>query len=426
MFRDSGKMRIGTLFSGIGSPEQAAKRIGGYEFIFACEFDKYARQSFLANYEINISHFHIYVNDMDGTQLRNKVDLIVGGAPCQDFSIAGLRAGVEGHRGQLIWQYFRIIKEARPKYFIYENVKGMVSDRGGKTLSDFLTVFRSIGYNCHYEVLNTKDYGVPQNRERLFIVGFLDMNEYYNFQFAPKIKLEKRLKDILEECVDDKYYLSSRFIKGMETHKERHKSKGNGFAFEPKEAHKIEKANCLSCGYGSRATDTYIKEPKINQIGALDIKGNDQIKRVYSTDGLSPTLTTMGGGNREPKIQVSPSIKKSVRDNFIRDYDEIIKSDKPIFYSDCTSGFQDNKVCITESACLRANNDNLFALDNNYRIRKLTPRECLRLQDFGDSFKIVVSDTQAYKQAGNSISVNVMEMILRQLQKKNTDRLLMV
>tara|TARA_R110002096_G_C14245217_1_gene693216 strand:+ start:28 stop:480 length:453 start_codon:yes stop_codon:yes gene_type:complete len=137
----------------------------------------------------------------------------------------------------------------------------------------------------------------------------------------------------------------------------------------------------------------------------------------------------MEGGNRQPKIQVtgtcesavpsakvSLSIKKSVRDNFIRDYESIIKTNKKIWYSDCKSGFQDNKVCIEESACLRANNDNLFALDNNCRIRKLTPRECFRLQDFDDTFKFVVSNSQLYKQAGNSISVNISEMIFAQIE----------
>lgn len=315
-------MRIGTLFSGIGSPEQAAKRVfkDDFELVFACEWDKYARESFKANYEIEDNHFHKDINDMDGTQYQGKVDIIVGGSPCQGFSIAGLRSGVDGHRGQLIWQYFRIIKEIMPKYFIYENVKGMISDKNGKTLNDFLAVFRSIGYSCHYEVLNTKDYGVPQNRERIFIVGFLESNEYYRFQFAPKVKLEKRLKDILEDDVDEKYYLSHQFISGMLKHKERHKSKGNGFAFEPKEAKDIDKANCLSCGYGTRVTDTYIKELQLIQ-------------------------------------------------------------------------------------------------KENYKIRKLTPRECFRLQDFPDTFKFIVSNTQLYKQAGNSISVNVIEMIFRQLQK---------
>ena len=132
-------MRIGTLFSGIGSPEQAAQRVwDNPELVFACEWDKFARKSFKALHDIDEEHFHKDINDMDGTQYKDKVDIIIGGSPCQDFSIAGLRAGVDGHRGQLIWQYFRIINEVRPPVFVYENVKGMISDKGGKTIQDFL------------------------------------------------------------------------------------------------------------------------------------------------------------------------------------------------------------------------------------------------------------------------------------------------
>ena len=383
-------MRIGTLFSGIGSPEQGAKRVYGnkLELVFACEWDKYARESFKANYEIEDKHFHVDINDMDGTQYKDKVDIIIGGSPCQDFSIAGLRAGIDGNKGILIYQYFRIIDEVKPPIFIYENVKGMLSDKKGKTIKEFVEAFRQMGYFCHYEVLNTKDYGVPQNRERIFLVGFKDKEHYYRFQFAHKQKLNKRLRDILENNVEDKYYLSKQFISGMEKHKERHRDRGNGFAFAPQAVDDIKNINCLSCGYGSRATDTYIKEPQLNQVGMLDIKGNDSIRRIYSDDGISPTLTTMGGGNREPKIL------------------------------DLTNDFGENKTReYTQFApTLRSERFGL-ATEQNYRIRKLTPRECFRLQDFPDTFKFVVSNSQLYKQAGNSISVNIMEMIFNQIEK---------
>lgn len=356
---NSTRVRIGTLFSGIGAPEQALQRLypDSYEIVFACEWDKFARQSYKANYEIADEHFHRDINDMDGTQYKGKVDVIVGGSPCQDFSIAGLRAGIDGHRGQLIWQYYRIIKEIMPPVFIYENVKGMVSDKNGKTLADFLEVFRNLGYGCHAEVVNTKDYGVPQNRERIYIVGFLDYMQYFNFEFAEKQPLKKRLKDMLEDNVDEKYYLSKKIVSCLLRHKEVHKEKGNGFSFNPKATSEIDTANCITTKYGNRASDTYIKV-----IGTLNIKGKEQIKRVYSTDGVAPTLTTMQGGGQEPKI---------------------------------------------EAEC---------------KIRKLTPRECLRLQGFSDSFKQVVSDTQIYKQAGNSMSVNILEMIFKQIEKAKQNK----
>jgi DNA (cytosine-5)-methyltransferase 1 len=452
------KINLLTLFSGIGSPEQGAGRVyDEVNLVAACEWDKYARESFKANYHIEDEHFHKDINDMDGTHYKGKVDILVGGSPCQDFSLAGLRAGVDGNKGILIYEYIRIIKEVEPPIFIYENVKGMLSDKKGKTIKEFVEAFRDMGYYCHYEVLNTKDYGVPQNRERIFLVGFKDVNQYYNFSFAPKIKLEKRLKDILEDDVDEKYYINCSMISNFSERSLEDLNKNiiddNSFSdtitANPQRATAnsatlIKVPSATKSGYeiatlgdsinlthpdsktrrgrvGKQVAQTLdcacnqaVVEPNCTPIGMLDIKGNDSIRRVYDTDGLIPTLTTMECGNRQPKI--CENIKESVRKNFIRDYDEIVKSDKPIFYSDCNSGFQDNKVCITESACLRANNDNIFALDNNYRIRKLTPRECFRLQDFPDSFKFVVSNSQLYKQAGNSISVNMMEMIFNQIE----------
>ena len=131
-------MRIGTLFSGIGSPEQGAKRVyKDLELIFACEWDKFARESFNANYKIDQSHFHNDICNMNGKQYKDKIDILIGGSPCQDFSLAGLRKGIDGNKGILIYEYIRIIEEVQPPIFIYENVKGMLSDKGGKNYKRF-------------------------------------------------------------------------------------------------------------------------------------------------------------------------------------------------------------------------------------------------------------------------------------------------
>lgn len=308
-------MRIGTLFSGIGSPEQGAKRVYGdkLELVFACEWDKYARESFKANYEIEDKHFHIDINDMDGTQYKDKVDIIVGGSPCQDFSLAGLRAGVDGNKGILIYQYIRIIQEVNPPIFVYENVKGMLSDKGGKTIKEFVEAFREIGYFCHYEVLNTKDYGVPQNRERIFLVGFKDKEHYYRFAFADKIPLEKRLKDILEDDVDEKYYYKGK----------------------------------------NKRVNEYIKDKKFKENTWID---------VYS---------------------------KLHREDFAG--------------------------CLTT----RTEASRLTYVYKNGQVRLPTETECLKLQDFY-KFNIVIKHKEIYKQAGNSISVNMMEMIFNQIEKSKT------
>ena len=441
-------MRIGTLFSGIGSPEQGASRVyDNLDLVFACEWDKYARESFKANYQIEDKHFHKDIADMDGTQYKDKVDILIGGSPCQDFSLAGLRAGVDGNKGILIYEYIRIIKEVQPPIFIYENVKGMLSDKGGRTIKEFVEAFRDMGYHCHYEVLNTKDYGVPQNRERIFLVGFKDTQHYYNFSFAPKMKLEKRLKDVLEDDVDEKYYLSDKMIEGFTNNKEpiplqlgNSKSRGEFIGIEGQVAY------CL------RASEPNgIIEPNCTPIGTLDIKGNDSIKRVYSQDGLSPTLTTMEGGNRQPKIQVPSATKKGYETATVGDSINLThpksktrrgRVGKQVSQTlDCACNqavvediinplkgktkygwhFEQN-VYSEDSKCTRTvmageGSGSRAKVIQDYKIRKLTPRECFRLQDFPDTFKFVVSNSQLYKQAGNSISVNVMEMIFNQIEK---------
>jgi len=310
-------MRIGTLFSGIGSPEQGAKRVyDDLDLVFACEWDKYARESFKANYKIEDNHFHKDIEDMDGKQYKGKVDIIIGGSPCQDFSLAGLRKGIDGNKGVLIYEYIRIIQEVNPPIFIYENVKGMLSDKNGRTIKEFVQVFREMGYHCHYEVLNTKDYGVPQNRERIFLVGFKDVEHYYNFSFAPKIKLEKRPIDLIDTSV---------------------------------ESHYIDK--------------TFTITGNSSVIAKIDGVNYEQQARVYNPYKYSPTLLT-----------------STIPHFLIGD-----------------------------------------------KIRKLTAKECLLFNDFID-FNIVLEDVHIYKQAGNSISVNMMEMIFNQIEKARhqttkTDRL---
>ena len=368
------KISLATLFSGIGAPEFAACEVfDEVETLFACEIDKFARKSYLANHDAPLA-FYEDIRDLDARAYAEQIDILIGGSPCQDFSIAGQRAGENGERGNLIWQFYRILSEAHPKVFIYENVKGFLSINGGKSYQRFLDALRKLGYFCHAEILNTKDYGIPQNRERLYIVGFLDAQEYHAFCIAPKTGC-KRLADFLDTSVDEKYFLSDKAL----THFRSKNPKFNG-KFEPKNANESI-ANTLTTKPNHRRTDTFIKV-----VGELDIKGVGCIKRIYDTDGLAPTLTTMGGGGREPKIvQHSRGFNKG--DEF--------------------------ELCPTISSNSFEHNNLL----KNERIRKLTPKECLRLQGFPESFKIVVSDTQTYKQAGNAMSVNIIKMIFKQIQK---------
>ena len=328
-------MYLATIFSGIGVAEMAHRKVFGCSgTIFACEIDKFARLS----YEANAGNhqgvpFYEDVCALDATNYRGYVDVLIGGSPCQDFSIAGERAGTEGDRGNLIWQYYRIVKECRPEVFVFENVKGFLSIEKGKAYVNFLNALRDLGYHCHAEILNTKDYGIPQNRERLYVVGFLDANRYFSFHFAPKKPLKLTLGDMLEPFVDEKYFLSERAIAGMK--KENPKFKRQ---FRPVSEFGI--SNTLTTNSGHRRTDTFI------------------IQRAR-------------GFNKGGELELCPTIS--------------------------SNSFAQNNPLSSE------------------RIRKLTPRECLRLQGIDDSFQIVVSDTQMYKQVGNAMSQNVVEMILGQI-----------
>lgn len=403
----SEQLTISSFCSGIGSFEQAMKNLQiPHKSVFAVEIDKFARETFLANHETETMYEDMTKYDYEGDEWYSDVN--VSGIPCQAFSLAGKRLGELDPRGLLFYDFYKWVKNQSPKYFIIENVKGLLSDNAGATFQNWINLLGqsvngdqfmfphedSLMYNLHWQVLNTKDYGLPQNRERVFLIGI--RNDLPNsFVFPKGVPLKLRLKDILEESVDEKYYLSEKIIKYNLKHKEIHSERGNGFAFKPIKVEDKSIVGCLSTKYGSRQTDTYLKVPSATKSG-YEIS-ND---RIYSDEGLSPTLNTMQGGNRQPfiaqytGIAVHPLSKKLEFDGFkdgnspallATDY----KAPKCVQYSD-------------------------------YRIRKLTTLECFRLQGFSDEFhqKAVdsgVSASQRYKQAGNSISVPVIQAILKNL-----------
>jgi len=369
-------MTFATIFTGIGAAEFAAREVfGEYDMAFACELDKFARQSYMANHEIDEDKFHRDIKELDAKPYAGKADILIGGSPCQDFSLAGLRAGTDGKRGELIYEFIRIVDECRPKVFIYENVKGFLSIGKGKAYAEFKMALRELGYFLHDGIINTKDYAIAQNRERIYIVGFLDFDEYLNFDFAPRVPLTTTIKDYLDDEVDEKYYLNEDTILGMVEPNACFNGK-----FNPKETDGC--AGTITTNGGTRRTDNFIKVA-----GRLDIKADELVRRVYDDSGLAPTLNTCGGGGQIPKIlQAARGFNKGY--------------ELEICPTISSSGFERNNT-----------------LDEGYRIRKLTPRECLRLQGFPESFKIVCSNTQTYKQAGNAMSVNVVAMILGQIKK---------
>lgn len=427
-------MRVIELFAGIGACSTALKRIGmDVEIVDAVEIDKYAIASFNAIHGTNFGTQDIKEWDKD----FRDIDLITHGSPCQDFSVAGKQAGGDigsGTRSSLMYETIRIVGKLRPKYVLWENVKNILSKTHKHNFDAYVETMKNLGYNSFYEVLNAKDYGIPQNRERVYTISIRnDISK--SFAFPEKEVLLLKLKDMLEDNVDEKYYLAKHL---QDSYNEK-TGRIEGIKFNCRnkinDIDGISETLCAAMGMGGNTQPKIIDtNKKCIQIGTLDIKGIDQIKRVYSTQGISPTLTTMGGGNREPKIIeevarntsftiVGESVKPSVAKNFEREKEQIVNSDKEIYQCECEGGWQDNKVGLKVSPTLRANNNNTFAY-TGVKIRKLTPKECWRLMGFRDADfqkaqSVPMSNTQLYKQAGNSIVVNVLEKIFRNLFKNS-------
>lgn len=387
-------LRVLELFSGIGACSKALTNLGiDHEIVDAIEIDKYAVASFNAIHGTDFKPQDITTWDKD-----IQCDLIMHGSPCQDFSVAGKNAGGDkgsGTRSSLMYETLRIVEKLKPKYVIWENVKNLLSAKHRHNFDAYLERITELGYVNYYQVLNAKDYGVPQNRERVFTVSIrLDVPYCWTFEFPEPVPLEKNLKDVLEKEVDEKYYLSD--------------DKAKTLKFSD-----ISKT-IRSGGRGSLDRHSW----DIVKVGDLDLKGQDQIKRVYDPEGISPTLSTMQGGNRQPKVMTVASRGRGENN------EQHLEPRKDGVTNTITSVQKDNYVAIKtanktgyESKTLPTS-DSQGVMDD-YRIRKLTPLECWRLMGFDDAdfekAEKVNSNTQLYKQAGNSIVVNVLEAILKEL-----------
>jgi len=362
---------IGTDFSGIGAPEQALIELqqeGALKFksVFSCEIDKYARTSYEALYGKGKVYEDITKRDHSEVP---KLDLYIAGFPCQAFSLAGKRMGFEEARGTLFFNVAEFIKINQPECFILENVKGLLSHDSGKTFSTIISILSDnggtvngqhsipyyddgLGYHVYYQVLNTKEHGLPQNRERIFIVGFKKERDY---RFLLPEKLNLKLKDVLEKEVDEKYYLSDKIIKGFLNKKDAHL-----YPFKPLNEDSSH-TPCLTARYFKMgATDPYIK------IGAIRGRNEDNPKSRKSGLPTKQMLELNENGT-----------------------------------SNCLTSVQKDNVVVTD------------------KIRRLTPLECWRLQGFPNKqfYKAqqVNSDTQLYRQAGNSISVPVIKKVIKNI-----------
>ena len=249
-------MRILELFAGYGSQALALENLGIDFTSDISEIDKYAIEAY--NQIHGNTHNWGDITKIDETKLPY-YDLITYSSPCQDFSNAGLGKGGDkgsGTRSSLLWEVERIIRAVMPKYLLMENVKNLVGERHKHNFIKWLKVLESLGYQNFWKVLNAKDYGVPQNRERVFVVSILGGGQYL---FPNPIKLEKRLKDVLESNIDKKYYLSDKLIQGFMNRTEKQLAKNGGFVFRPTDGNCVGKA--ITSKAGTRTVDNYIKEP---------------------------------------------------------------------------------------------------------------------------------------------------------------------
>ena len=340
-------MKLGTDFSGIGSPEMALKYLGiKHKNVFACEIDKYARKSFEQLHKSDI--FYKDITKRNHKEIQ-QLDLYVAGFPCQAFSMAGKRKGFDEARGTLFFNVADFIKINKPKVFVLENVKGLLSHDKGRTFQTIVDILSNgggtqngqisldmfddgLGYHIYWQVLNTKHYGIPQNRERIFIVGFKD---FRHFSFPKQIPLNKKLKDILQDEVDNKYYLSDTAIEKINKH--------NNKTLDKNISNKIVEIKSGALRTHPRTTNPD-KDKKEGRSKRLEIRD----------DGLANSITT-------------------------HQLDSIVIKDN---------------------------------------IRRLTPLETWRLQGFKDNdfYKVKdVSDTQLYKQAGNSITVDVLMHLFKKI-----------
>jgi DNA (cytosine-5)-methyltransferase 1 len=394
-------IKVATVCTGIGSPEQALKELNiPHEIIFGCEIDRFARQTYLANFTPKYMFEDMTKPDI----LEHYADLIVAGLPCQSFSLAGKRLGELDKRGILFYDFYNYVKIQKPKYFIIENVKGLLSMDGGKVFQNWLYLLSqsvnthynmfnhedSLLYNVHWKVLNTKYFGLPQNRERVFIVGI--RNDLPNdFNFPVGFPLTKRLKDVLEPVVYEKYYLSDKMIEYMNSRA----ANFNAGKINYKSNDDI--ASCINASSKSiDISDNIIVENKSNWNGTFKLKNGEDIGNCVT----------------------ARYAKMGVDDNYIQEpFCVGMRGRNPENHSDRTTGAPTEQVLEPNSQGITntitsVQKDNLIVTN---RIRRLTPLECFRLQGFPDSFVKNVSDSQLYKQAGNTISINVIKEILRKL-----------
>ena len=339
--------------------------------------------------------------------------------PCQDLSGAGLGKGMakgSGTRSGLLWEIERILDECEklPQILLMENVPEVIGTKNRKSFSDWFCKLESLGYKSYYTIMNGKDYEIPQNRERCFMVSVLG-DYYYNFPNPKPLKL--RLKDLLETEVDEKYYLSDKTVEMFVKHTEKKQAQGCGFRFEPTDGDCVGK--CVSTKAESRADDNFIAEIKCEQVGEIQGSGyNEMTGRVYGSNRLSPTVRTFCGGGQEIKVAVTSAVKSGYEIAEVGDSIDIAYPNSKTRRGRVGKGVAQT-LLTSDHITVLEDEPHDSSVINNCRIRKLTPKEAFRLMGVKDEdFERVAknqSNSSLYHLAGDSIITNCLMAIFKKM-----------
>jgi DNA (cytosine-5)-methyltransferase 1 len=459
-------IEVGSDFSGVGAFNQALNYLQiPYKEVFACDMDKFARQTFIHNYgEPPYFPTDVYLRDIPTKPLF----FYMTSPPCQGFSVAGKREG-----SNLFFNSHEFITENRPRFFCFENVKGLLShdkvnkkDKLGRTFTTWLEYLggksingvstenpheEAVPYHIYWKVLNSKKHGTPQNRERVFIVGIRDDVDNV-FSWPIEEPLNRKLKDVLEIEVDEKYFLSEKMVSYL-TENSQQQQKGNGFKFSTVE--NSETAKAITTKPGQRMDDNFLKIKSATSKGYELATENDSINFTHPNSktrrgrvgvGVAQTLDTACSQAvmvvklkrtdeaKQKRSEILKATGKDVSSFSERQYEAENQSHSDTILAS-PNPKKDGLICIpvlTPDRVEKRQNGRRFKDDgeemftittqdrhgvyDGYRIRRLTPRECFRLMSFPDSFSWPVSDSQAYKQAGNSIDAKLLSKILAQLK----------
>ena len=383
-------MKFLDLFAGIGG-FRLGMESAGHKCIGFCEIDKYARASYKAihNTKGEIELHDITAVSDESIRGIGSVDIICGGFPCQAFSIAGNRRGFEDTRGTLFFEIARFASILRPKYLFLENVRGLLNHDGGATFETIIRTLDELGYDVEWQVLNSKNFGVPQNRERVFIIGHLR-----GTSGRKVFPLSGDGASIT--CEQPK-------INKVGNIRKKGKSQSGDVV-------SIDSLAPTLCSTTTQKDPLKVLiENEIKQFGILQPNYN-QSGVVYDTDGISPTIRAYQGGGLEPKIRVKEATSKGYAEAEVGDSVNLSHPN-----SKTRRGRVGKQVANT-----LLTGESQGVIEPDFRIRKLTPRECWRLQGFPDwafdKAQEVNSNSQLYKQAGNSVTVNVIAAIAKELQ----------